>query len=356
MPATSGSYSFNSIKGELIIRKAYELIGMPLSMVTAEQYNSALNIINFILSDWTNSNVNLWTLKLNPVFLTPRQASYPLPSNITKVFQVFLRGNVRQLNGTPQSNTGDTYDGNGGGIAAYAFDGNPATRCTQNVQNGNISYDYGEGVTKQISIIGIQSYVSNRPYSLVLEASQDTINWFTVFTPPPLYPYKAHVISWFYVSDPIYARAYRIRETGGYTLDIEELYFNSISQDTTMSEVSRYEYLTYPNKSQIGRPTIYYVDYQRTPSLYIWQTAAPMYNLIMYSGQSSIETLENYTQGIDIPAYFYTPLIYGLASMLAAQYAPEKEEGLKIRYQETLSPAVINNTTEVPLKLEVYSD
>ena len=356
MPATSGSYSFNSIKGELIIRKAYELIGMPLSMVTAEQYNSALNIINFILSDWTNSNVNLWTLKLNPVFLTPGQASYPLPSNITKVFQVFLRSNVRQLNGTPQSNSGDTYDGNGGGIAAYAFDGNPATRCTQNVQNGNISYDYGEGVTKQISIIGIQSYVSNRPYSLVLEASQDTINWFTVFTLPPSYPYKAHVISWFYISDPIYARAYRIRETGGYTLDIEELYFNSISQDTTMSEVSRYEYLTYPNKSQIGRPTIYYVDYQRTPSLYIWQTAAPMYNLIMYSGQSSIETLENYTQSIDIPAYFYTPLIYGLASMLAAQYAPEKEEGLKIRYQETLSPAVINNTTEVPLKLEVYSD
>ena len=356
MPATSGSYSANNIKGELIIRKAYDLIGMPLSMVTAEQYNSALNIINFILSDWTNSNVNLWTLKLNPVFLTPGQASYLLPSNITKIFQVFLRGNARQLNGTPQSNTGDTYDGNGGGIAAYAFDGNPATRCIQNAQNGNISYDYGLGVTKQISIIGIQSYVSNRPYSLVLEASQDTINWFTVFTPPPSYPYKAHVISWFYISDPIYARAYRIRETGGYTLDIEELYFNSISQDTTMSEVSRYEYLTYPNKSQIGRPTIYYVDYQRTPSLYIWQTAAPMYNLIMYSGQSSIETLENYTQGIDIPAYFYTPLIYGLASMLAAQYAPEKEEGLKMRYQETLSPAVINNTTEVPLKLEVYSD
>lgn len=356
MPATSGSYSFNSVKGELIIRKAYELIGMPLSMVTAEQYNSALNIINFILSDWANSNVNLWTLKLNPVFLTPGQASYLLPSNITKVFQVFLRSNVRQLNGTPQSNTGNTYDGNGGGIAAYAFDGNPATRCTQNVQNGNISYDYGLGVTKQISIIGIQSYVSNRPYSLVLEASQDTINWFTVFTPPPLYPYQAHVISWFYISDPIYARAYRIRETGGYTLDIEELYFNSISQDTTMSEVSRYEYLTYPNKSQIGRPTIYYVDYQQTPSLYIWQTPALMYNLIMYSGQSSIETLENYTQGIDIPAYFYTPLIYGVASMLAAQYAPEKEEGLKMRYQETLSPAVINNTTEVPLKLEVYSD
>jgi hypothetical protein len=350
MPATSGSYSFDSIKGELIIRKAYELIGMPLSMVTAEQYDSALKIVNFILSDWTNSNVNLWTLKLNPVFLTPGQASYLLPSNIQKVFQVFLRCNTRQnFGGTPSN---DGY----GGIAAYAFDGNLLTRCSQTQQNGSISYDYGIGAMKQISIIGIQSYVSNRPYSLILEASQDMVNWFTAFTAPPLYPYKAHVISWFYIPDPIYARGYRIRETGGYTLDIEELYFNSVSQDTTMSEISRYEYLSYPNKSLIGRPTIYYVDYQLTPALYIWQTAAPMYNLIMYSGQSSIETLENYTQGIDIPAYFYTPLIYGLASMLAVQYAPEKEEGLKTRYRETLNPAVINNTTEVPLKLEVYGN
>jgi hypothetical protein len=350
MPATSGSYSFDSIKGELIIRKAYELIGMPLSMVTAEQYDSALKIVNFILSDWTNSNVNLWTLKLKQVFLTPGQASYILPSNIQKVFQVFLRCNARQnFGGTPGN---DGY----GGIAAYAFDGNPLTRCSQTQQNGSISYDYGEGVTRQISIIGIQSYVSNRPYSLILEASQDMVNWFTAFIAPPLYPYKAHVISWFYVPDPIYARGYRIRETGGYTLDIEELYFNSISRDTTMSEVSRYEYLSYPNKSLIGRPTIYYVDYQRTPSLYIWQAPSSMYNLIMYSGQSSIETLENYTQSIDIPPYFYTPLIYGLASMLTAQYAPEKEEGLKTRYRETLNPAVINNTTEVPLKLEVYGN
>ena len=77
MPATSGSYSFSNVKAELIIRKAYELIGMPLSMVTAEQYNSALNIINFILSDWTNSNVNLWTLKLNPVFFNSRASILP---------------------------------------------------------------------------------------------------------------------------------------------------------------------------------------------------------------------------------------------------------------------------------------
>ena len=63
---------------------------MPLSMLTPEQSDSALKIINFILSDWTNSNVNLWTLKLNPIFLTQGQAAYSLPSNITKIFQLVI--------------------------------------------------------------------------------------------------------------------------------------------------------------------------------------------------------------------------------------------------------------------------
>ena len=347
MPATSGSYSFSNIKAELIIRKAYELIGMPLSMVTAEQYNSALNIINFILSDWTNSNVNLWTLKLNPIFLTPGQASYPLPSNITKVFQVFLRSNVRQnFRGTAYSSAG--------GIAANAFDGNPQTACTQTSADGSIGYTYS--TPQVIKILGVQSNADTE-YSLTFsgKTAADGQELYTKVIPKTLY--KKGITQWFLFDDNLIpCNAYEITEKRGATLNITELYFNNQLQDTTMSEVSRYEYLTYPNKSQIGRPTIYYVDYQRIPSLYIWQTPALMYNLIMYSGQSSIETLENYTQGIDIPAYFYTPLIYGLASMLAAQYAPEKEEGLKTRYQETLSPAVINNTTEVPLTLEVYGN
>lgn len=350
MPATSGSYSFNSIKGELIIRKAYELIGMPLSMVTAEQYNSALNIINFILSDWANSNVNLWTLKLNPVFLTPGQASYPLPSNITKIFQVFLRSNVRQnFGGIPYSNNN--------GNAANAFDGNPTTACTQEQVDGLIGYTYSN--PQIIQILGVQSNVDTE-YSLTFSGQnsnspEGSVVLYNKVIPKSLY--KKGITQWFLFDDNLNSCPYyQIKETGGAALDISEVYFNNGIQDTTMSEVSRYEYLTYPNKSQIGRPTIYYVDYQRTPSLYIWQTPSPIYNLIMYSGQSNIETLENYTQSVDIPSYFYTPLIYGLASMLAAQYAPDKEEGLKMKYQETLNPAVINNTTEVPLKLEVYGN
>ena len=347
MPVTSGSYSFNSIKAELMIRKAYELIGMPLSMVTAEQYNSALNIINFILSDWSNSNVNLWTLKLNPIFLTPGQTSYALPSNITKIFQLFLRTNVRQ-------NFGGVAYSSAGGIADNAFDNNPTTACTQDNQDGAIGYTYSN--PQVIKILGVQSNI-DRDYTLTF-TGKTAIGGDDIYVHNiPKTSYKKGITQWFLLDDNIaLCPYYQIQETGGATLDILELYFNNQLQDTTMSEVSRYEYLSYPNKSQIGRPTIYYIDYQRTPVINIWQTAAPMYNLIMYSGQSSIETLENYTQNIDIPLYFYTPLIYGLASMLATQYAPDKEKALQDKYQIIFNQAIINNTIEVPLGLGVYSD
>ena len=339
MPATSGSYSANNIKGELIIRKAYELIGMPLSMVTAEQYNSALNIINFILSDWTNSNVNLWTLKLNPVFLTPGQASYPLPSNITKVFQVFLRNNTRQLNGTPQSNTGDTYDGNGGGIAAYAFDGNPATRCIQNAQNGNISYDYGLGVTKQISIIGIQSYVSNRPYSLVLEASQDTITWFNVETFTPFFSYKANVVKWWDIQAPVNARSYRIRETGGYTLDLEEIYFCNNTIDTAITSVSEDTYESFSNKNLISRPTVYFYDKKLSPKLYLYPSPSKTFQVLRYSFIRSMYDAGKFFNTPEIPAKMYPALVAGLAWRLAVKYKPEVADSFKMQYDQEFSEA-----------------
>ena len=95
MPKSSGSYSFQSIKAELIIRKAYELIGIPLSMVTSDQYDSAKNAINFILTDWFNQNVNLWTQQSDYINLVAGQSQYTLPSNIQKVTQCFLRSSTQ---------------------------------------------------------------------------------------------------------------------------------------------------------------------------------------------------------------------------------------------------------------------
>jgi hypothetical protein len=346
MPVSSGSYSFQSIKAELIIRKAYELINVPLSMLTSDQYDSAKNAINFILTDWFNQNVNLWSLQLNSISLIPNQANYLLPSNIQKISQVFLRTSIRQnFGGQPYATSGD---------AANAFDDNLSTACTQTESNGSIGYIYP--TPQIINILGVMSNIE-ATYELTFSGldKKDSNVLFTKKLPST--NFKKGITQWFsFDDDPLFYEYYQIEETGGATLDITELYFNNQTQDTTMSEVSRYEYLSYPNKRSIGRPTVYYVDYQITPSLYLWQTPSPTYGLIMYSGQSLIQTLESYTETINIPSVFYMPLVYGLAETLANQYAPEKADSLKMRYNEYMDRAVINNNAEVPLTLGVYSD
>jgi hypothetical protein len=369
MPVSSESYSFQSIKAELIIRKAYELINVPLSMVTSDQYDSAKNAINFILTDWFNQNVNLWTQSINFINLVPSQSKYILPSNIQKITQCFLRTSMRQnlkdkdnkSVGIAQSNQNSSYDGLGGGDATLAFDDSISDGCIQNEVAGNISYDYGhdkdvptKNFTQQINFIGIKSNTTS-VYTLVVETSNDTTTWTNLITIPPQI-FQSDVTVWFEVTAPVSARYYRIRETGKEILSINKIYFNNGITDTIMSEVSRYEYYSYTNKFNVGRPTVYYVDYLKTLNIYIWQSPSPAYNCVGYSGQSLIQTLESYTESVDIPSVFYMPLVYGLAETLANQYAPEKADALKMRYNEYMDRAVINNTTEVPLTLGVYND
>ena len=354
MPKSSGSYSFQSIKAELIIRKAYELIGIPLSMVTSDQYDSAKNAINFILTDWFNQNVNLWTQQSDYINLVAGQSQYTLPSNIQKVTQCFLRSSTRQnIGGTAFSIDGGATGAN----AANAFDGNPLTACTQIDSNGSIGYDYGSNNTQIITFVGIQSN-EDVDYTIIIEGfNSDTPEGEEVLLKElgKITFYKGEN-QWFDLSNILPYESYRIRETGGVILDIQEIYFNTRIVDTVMTEVSRYEYLSYANKFSVGRPTVYYIDYQQTLNMNIWQRPNPTYNLIYYSGQSLIQTLESYTESVDIPSIFYMPLVYGLAETLANQYAPEKADALKGRYMEYMDRAVINNTAEVPLSLGVYND
>jgi hypothetical protein len=301
-----------------------------------------------------NKSVNLWTLQTSYLPLITNQGQYIFDNIVGDIIQANLRTSTRQLNGIPQSNTTDTYDGNGGGTAANAFDGNPVTRCSQNSQNGNISYDYGVGVTQQINFIGIQTYTSNRPYSLVLEASQDTTNWFNVFTLPALYPYVANKIAWFDIPIPINARAYRIRETAGYILDIEELYFNNNIFDLPISSVSRYEYYTYPNKKLQGRPNVYYLDTQIDPILNIWPVPSSQYNCLQYIYKKMIQDVGLFTNSLQIPQRFYQAMVWGVAYHMALKYNPQIASIMLSEYDKSFAIAAAEDTEVTPIR--IYAD
>jgi len=349
MPATSGTFNFQSIQAELIIREAYERLGILGELVVAEQLVSAHRSINFILTEWANRNVNLWVLENSFLPLTSGLPTYTLPIQVKKVIQVNLRTSIRQLNGIPGSYAADGTEG--GGIAANAFDNNPATTCTQNVENGYISYNYGINNQEVITFIGIQSNQSTT-YTITIDGSNDAINWTTLLNLGAL-QYVQGLNQWSDMFNITPYRFYRVKENGGATLDIQEIYFNNVVQDTTMSEISRYEYQTYPQKHLVGRPTTYYVDYSINPVIYIWPTPSPQYNCITYSWQQAIQDVGAYTNSIQVPSGFYESLLWGLAYRLALKYAPDKAQLMKGEYEQALSIAINENSENVPMRIAV---
>jgi hypothetical protein len=295
--------------------------------------------------EWTNRRVNMWTRETAYLSLVTNQGQYILPNSVNDIIQANLRTSTRQLNGTPAASSGN---------AANAFDGNPATSCIQTAADGNISYDYGAGVTQQINFIGIQSN-ANETYTLRFDFSQDNNTWVPLFN-IPAQTYTTGITSWFDVPAPLDARAYRIVETGGKTLNIQELYFNNNVYDMPLSNISRDEYITLPYKQQQGRPSIYYLDRQLgEPTLNIWQTPSGDYNCIQYSYQRMMQDVGSlYTNTVDIPSQFYPPLIWGLSWRLAIKFKPELADRFKAQYEESLKYASDDNSESVPLN--IYPD
>jgi len=347
MLPTSGTFNFQSIQIELIIREAFERIGILGEFVEPQKLDSAKRSIDLLLLEWMNKSINLWTLEISYLPLITAQIQYTLPVTVSNIIQANLRTSTRQLDGVAASSNG--------GVAADAFDGDPLTACTQNAVNGNISYDYGVGETQQINFVGVQSNV-DRTYNLIIESSVNNIDWLPLITLSSLNFVKG-VNVWFDVPTPIDARAYRIRETAGVILDIQEIYFNNNILDMPISNVSRYEYLNYPNKRLESRPSIYYLNRQITPILNLWPAPSNQYNCLQYSYKQMIQDAGAfYTNALEIPSRFYPALIWGLSYQLALKYNPQVAGAFKGEYEQSFNLATISDSESVNISIRGDED
>lgn len=310
-------------------------------VIVGEKLVSAQMSSNLILSGWMNRGLNLWTLQEAMLSLIPNQNAYQLPQNVSKVQVCLLRTSARQNSGTAFSSAG--------GNAQNAFDGNPNTACTQTAPDGYISFDYGPNNFVSVQMVGIQSN-ANTTYTPVCEYSNDNITWNLALTIPP----QAFAIGqnvWFVIPDPVPSRYFRVRETGGATLNIQELYFNNTIQDITMGEIGHYEYWQYPFKNQLGRPTTFYFDRQISPILRIWPTPTGAYTNIFYTYEKMMEDVGQQINSIEIPQRFYEAFVDDLALKLAVKYAPDKIGYLAPLAEKSFTNAAKEDCQTVPLRI-----
>jgi len=350
MATTSNTYLFGTnTQLDDLFREAYERIGIIGNDQTPLNVQSAIMSANLELSSWPGRGLNLWLVQRQMFTLYPNQPIYSLPLNTVRVLEVVATQPIRL-------NTGGTASSSAGGNAANCFDPTQTAGCIQTSANGNISYDYGAGNSYSILYVGITP-LNTSTYTLVVEYSFDNVNWTTVYTAPSQ-SYPANQITWFVIEKALNARAWRIRETEGATLQIQQIYFDQPTTtgtgDRLLSPLSRSEYIAISTKMTTGFPSGYYFDQTISPTIVLWPVPAidnPSTN-ILYTNYRYAQDVTQMFQTVDLPQRFYDALVSGLSARLAMKFAPDRFPLMKIEAMESYAIAAHTDFENVTLRFD----
>ena len=145
--------------------------------------------------------------------------------------------------------------------------------------------------------------------------------------------------------------------TSTYTLapdvvDILEMVLRRDGTDYEVERISRGEYLTFPNKTDLGRPSQFYFNRQIDPVITLWQTPENSTDQLVYYYVRRIEDADTLQNTTAVPFRFYPCMVAGLAYYLAMKKAPERIQILKAVYEEEFQRAAEEDEDRVPLKLQ----
>lgn len=88
--ATSGTYNFN-LAADGIIEEAWELCGLDQKTISSQDLRTARRSLDLLLAEWTNRQVNLWTLDEQTVTLVDGQSEYTLDASTVDVLDAVVR-------------------------------------------------------------------------------------------------------------------------------------------------------------------------------------------------------------------------------------------------------------------------
>lgn len=285
--ATSGTYAFNPSLGELVLY-AYNLCEVRNTALAQEHMEAARMSTNLLLANWANRGVNLWAVDLITV----------------------------NFNQTP---TILTVTGNGSTTTlTYATPNTPVYTIGTQITVANT------GVVDGIQTVTASN---NGTVSFANSYSGSTTGG-TISTSTP-------------------ASTYSVDPNTVVMLDtyVETVTNGSQPIDRIILPVSRTEYASYPNKQQVGFPTVFWMDRLLAPQVTIWPVPDGVSSqYLKYYRVRQIQDA-NYTSGqnVEIPYLWLEAFAYNLAVRLAVIWNAQKVALLKPLADEAYSIAAEQN-------------
>lgn len=304
---TSGTVSSTTIRVVDILDDALKACGVTTPNLTPEIYKTAKDNLYFYLSALANDGIQLWTIQKYIIGLVPGQLSYNLDNGAVDVLNAVYRTVTTPSGGTASSSSG---------TAANAFDGDIDTSCTQNAVNGNIIYNFGSGNTFTPIMFGVLPN-GDATYNLVYEYSDDGITWTTHYAPGSA-SYTDLVWALEDVDLSSGHQYWRVRETGGATLDLREVMFGASPTEINIARLSNDVYANLTNKFQTAnQPLQYWCDRQvDLVKLKVWQVPSNCLNQIVVYRRRYIQDVGNLTNTLEVPQRWLDAITSGLAPRL----------------------------------------
>jgi hypothetical protein len=240
--AYSGTVGTTVIKVQTLIDHGARRCGKLAEELTSEQVLSARESLYFALSNLINIGIQYWAIDKKVYGLKADQAVYLLPIGGNDVLQALYRQMSRP---TPNSTGG--YTSSDGGVIGNAFDSNIGTVCTQGGPNGSIVVNYGSNNPVYVGSIGVLPGVTGL-FDIVFEYSADGLTW-NILKELGSTAWVDNEWIWYDIEPGQTVQYYRIRETGGNTLSLRELFLGNNSTEITMARLNRDDYTNLPNKN-----------------------------------------------------------------------------------------------------------
>ena len=312
--AYSGTVGTTVIQVQTLIDHGARRCGKLAEELTSEQLLSARESLYFLLSNLINIGIQYWAIDKKVYGLQANKYIYQLPLGGNDVLQALYRRMNR-----PTPNITGGYASSAGGIVENAFDGNVLTVCTQTSPNGNISVDYGTDDPVYIGSIGVLPGVTGT-FNAVFEYSIDGITWQTLLAPGQTAWVNGEWI-WYDVEVGQTVQYYRIRETGGNTLVLRELYFGNNSTEITMARLNRDDYTNLPNKNFTANQPFQFWFNRTIPQseIYLWPVPSDTFvQMTVWYSRQIMDVGDLYGE-LEVPQRWFEAVVFMLAHRMSLE-------------------------------------
>jgi hypothetical protein len=307
--AYSGTVGQTVVSVQDLIDHGARRSGKLAEELTSEQVYAAKQSLFFLLSNLSNIGINYWAISQKVFGLNAAKFIYELPAGSIDVLNV----NYRTMNRP----TGDVSASSGN--AANAVDSDITTVNIQTSPNGNISINYGTNNPIYSGSIGILPGVSGS-FHILLEVSTDGSTW-TLLEDTGVTTWVDNQWLWYQIDPGASVQYYRMRETGGNTLQVREFYVGNMSREVPMARLNRDDYTSLPNKNFTANQP-YQFWFNRTipyPQITLWPTPSdPFVQMVVWYSRQVMDVGALNGQ-LEVPDRWYL----AVQNMLAHQMAME---------------------------------